>query len=212
MFDIDSMLMRKIVTLRERMQAGKLDPLWVEFMLQQTAEGNRKGDFALRPIWASVSRPSLKEIDEFLHRPMNAYQDGLDEDARALAKTLNWSTGPAEVNLTLVSMYNLFLDPNWQLQYEGTVREHAIKAGFETCPDWVIPALAILAEKKCVGKKAKYSRSFNICLAGDMERGSGFATFFRAGWYIYRRNAGNDAPWSGNDNHWLFVKPRTVKT
>jgi len=206
---MDGMLLRKTVALREGIKKGKLNPVWVESMLQQVVEDNRSADFLLRSVWRTLKRPSLKEIGILLERTIEGYQRGFETNLRERLNSMNWNDGPDEIDLCIVTMKNLFLcRREHPLEKEGLVIKHALDQSLKFCPDWVVPALVLHAEKTCPKPEDENEHfQFNLCLATDEQAGDGFGVFFRREWYMHSRDTQHNVSWSSNIK-WLFVKPR----
>jgi hypothetical protein len=204
---VDAMLMRKIVSLREQMQKGNLNPLWVERMLQVISDDNHAGDFSFRPILATLKRPHLSEVCVFLERiAKDGKQRGWHPHLDPLIKTMNWNDGPDEVDVTVATMRNMF-QPSGHGEVEGEVILLAKEQRLQTCPDWVVPALALHAEAEGPTDVLK-GLSLNLCLTSDPKTSTGFGMFFRKHWYYYLRDANPKTSWTPGMN-WLMVKPRS---
>ncbi|OHB19762.1 MAG: hypothetical protein A2854_03880 [Parcubacteria group bacterium RIFCSPHIGHO2_01_FULL_56_18] len=200
------MLMRKIVALREGIKKGSLNPLWVERMLQSTIADNHAGDFALRPVWITLVRPKLSEISELLEREETRYGHGIDPQARGLLGQMNWTEGPDTADLTIATIKNLFVLPGGD-HTEGQIIENALEQGLQTCPDWIVPALALHAER--TRKEDERHTHLNLCLTHDEKRGEGVGMFFRRDWRLYRRSVDRSTSWCDvYPINWLFVKPK----
>ncbi len=201
------MLMRKMVALREGMQKGNLNPLWVESMLQNVSDNNRTADFFLRPVFATLRRPSLAEIKKVLAKKTHIHSlNRFRPDLPELFESVNWTAGPDEVDVTIVTKKNLFSLKDHNLE-EGEVIELAFEQGLAWCPGWVVPALALYAESRAPMAVSE-TFSINFCLAFDQERKAGFTVAYRKDWILYNRSVNRKSSWP-DEMRWLFVKPRT---
>lgn len=203
----DGMLLRKAVALRDGIRTEGLNPLWVEHMLQQLVEGNHDADLLLRPVFATLKKPKLSGIAKLLERRKPPErQRGFEPEIKKFITEMNWSGGPDEVDLTLATMKNLFLDPQeGRGETEGKILDAAQSLGLRPCPDWVVPALILHTEEEDIPILQR--PSINFCLAKDAERDTALAAWVGSSWWVYGRRRNLDISWSSNMN-WLFVKPR----
>ncbi len=175
-------------------------------MLQMIADDKHEGDLNLRPVWATLQKPKLSEVAELLERTTGTHHDeGMDLKLTGILRTMNWSEGPDWIDPTLVTRKNLFLNKDehpWET--EGLIRDNASQQGLHTCPDWVVPALVLHAERTDSNPV-----SFNLCLRSDLDGRGGFGMFFRKKWHIYKRSTDFTCEWSSPIN-WLMVKPKTT--
>jgi hypothetical protein len=201
---VDAMLMRRMVTMREAIKKGALNPDWVDYMLSHVIDNNHSGDFALRPIWLKLTRPSLVGIGNILEKDSNDHilenEGCFDNRARDLLKEKNWSRGPGTLQLTFATMKNLFISDG-RHETEGLIRKVALEQGLQPCPAWVVPSLIVACETGQYDQRI----NFNICLEDDSHDGA-LGMFFRKNWHVYRRSFSDTIPWTGNIR-WLFVKP-----
>lgn len=206
---IDAMLMRKLVAIRQGLRDKSLNPQWVNQRLQDIADKNHAGDKALRPIYCTLTRPTRAEVKQWLDRsPRGAGnqlgQVGFARDLGPRLEHIDWlSDARDKVDLIIGTMDNLFAESTDTQETEGLARALAVKAGLHLCPDWVVPALCVWAEKndKLPPQNAP---SPNLCLAGDKRRGYGFCIQLRRKWHLYARSV-DDSPWSSTGG-WMFVK------
>lgn len=199
----DAMLMRKIIALREGMQKGRLNPLWVEQMLQFVSDDDHAGDFALRPVFATLRKPDEKQIEKIFAKGRGrGHQIGFEEKLYEFLGKINWLAGPDEVDVTIVTKANLFIDKNKEVS-EQEIIDRAYELGLVWCPDWVVPALAYYAEDHA-SDVVSASFQFNLCLAFDDEIKWAFAMMYKRKWHFYRRSYGST--WA-DETKWLFVKP-----
>jgi hypothetical protein len=204
---VDAMLMRKMADLRTKLGAGNLNPQWVEFMLQRIADGDHAGDLALRPVFLTLHKPKLYEIGKWLDEsPRRGDHVGISPNVLERLEGMNWSVGPLEVDLTLATTKNLFLVK--AAEKERNVYDGAANQKLRTCPDWVVPALCIWAERHGTTDISK-GPSANLCLTSDDPalRFPGFAMWIQKSWSLHERTLGRDISWSG-PVQWLLVKPR----
>ncbi len=206
---VDSMLMDATSRIRDSIYAGQLDPMRAEFRLERLLDDNRRSDFLLRRVFATLARPSLSSIERWLTNATQAgAAKGIEKDAYALLKTFNWAGAPHEVDVTRGCMKNLFI-PHAESQTEGRIRTAGKTEGLLECPDWIVPALCLhAAEHATTSQLASFD--INICLASDEGREYGLCLRYHKEWYLYVRSARPNVPWSSGELYWLFVKPREV--
>jgi hypothetical protein len=204
MQDMDGMLLRKLLAIRAGMLHNTLNRQWVEIMLQYVVDNNHAGDFALRPVWKTLKRPSYAEITKVLDTTFG-YSVGINEEAKSLMRRMDFSAGPDEVQLTLANAKNLFIPSRHYETSEGTILSTAGELGLMPCPDWTSVALALDAERSAP-LESDDRGTFNICLGSDTEERGGLAMFYRKNWHLYKRSVYRDSNWE-NGILWLFVKP-----
>lgn len=161
----------------------------------------------LRPTFATLQRPSLREIGEFIElveREMPA--------VFAWINRLNWSEDGTDttIDVTLATMKNLFVGGFNVEETEKLILATAKDLGLLTCPNWVIPALYLYIKRRGPGipQGTEFSRSVNICLTADDGRNPAFAMRLHEISNLYMRSGDRHSPWSSSMN-WLFVKPRS---
>lgn len=197
--------MAKMTDLRSKMGTDNLNPPWVEFMLQRIAENDHAGDFALRPIFLTLVKPKVYEIGRWLEDSPRASNHGINPNVETRLGSLNWNAGPPAVDLVLANWKNLFLRGGIS-KTEREICDGAAMQRLRTCPDWVVPALAMWAEKEGA-QDVLQGITANVCLTSDVlgSRERGFAMWIRRTWSVHGRTLSLD-PW--DPVQWILVKPR----
>ncbi len=201
--NVDEMLHRTTRAIDEAIYNGTLDQLRAKFRLERILDSNRRADFELRRVFAPLHKPTPRQIEMWLRRRYTrGTRRGIQKSLLGLLATKNWTKGPHSVAVTRVTAESLFISAV-EMETELAIRTNAKKEGLKECPDWVVPALCIRAEKEGADT-ALASLDLRLCLASDRSRGTGLSLRYCELWELMPRQIHSDSWTPGT---WLFVKP-----
>ena len=188
-----------------QIQCDRLNPHWVQSMMQYIIEDNHSGDREFCKTFLKLERPTLRQVADLLEVEQTAYNRPFDKGLRERVERIALSDGPNEVEVVKVTEKTLFERTLCNLS-ERQVRAKAFELlELVPCPTWTVPALAIASLKVSDKEKTGHDQLM-VCLAeAEQAKYGGFNVIYGNNWWVHGRSSSLETTW--NPVTWLMAKP-----